>query len=305
MSAGITAFPGILAGDMPLLNVAGGMITTGRVFFADSNTGNATASGRSPDRPRNSIQNCITSQSCRANKGDVIFAMPGHVETISAAGSLAFSKAGVRVFGLGVGLTRPILNFTATAGTIEVDAADCGLFNCILRADISAVAVGVNIDAAGFEMAYCYSTYVDTGDDFVITVDATSAVRAYIHHNYFTTEITAGADSGVKMTASDFIRIHDNEFHGQWAKAPIVGETTLSSNVSIVRNIIFNADTSVYNGIDMGALSSTGVVASNRVTALYATAVAKIFRDGTTTYHDNTWVNAVSERGIPLGTTPT
>lgn len=303
MSQGITAFPGILAGDMPLLNVAGGMITTGRVFFADSNTGNASASGRTPDRARNSIQNCMTL--CRANKGDVIFAMPGHVETISAAGSLTFSKAGVRVFGIGVGLNRPILNFTATAGTVEMDSANCRLSNVILRADISAVVVGINVDAANCEIDHCYSTYVDTGDDFVVLIDPASVAGAYIHDNYFTTEITAGADSVVKMTASDFIRIHDNEFHGQWAKAPIVGETTLSLNVSILRNTVFNADTSVYNGIDMGALSSTGIITDNRVTALYATAVAKIFRDGTTTYHNNTWVNAVSERGIPLGTTPT
>ena len=65
-------------------------------------------------------------------------------------------------------------------------------------------------------------------------------------------------------------------------------------------NVIYNSDTSVYNGIDVGTLSTTGIVANNRITALYATTLTKIFRDGDLTSMDNFFANDVSERGSIL-----
>ena len=268
------------------------------VYFVNSVTGTNAANRGSRDEPLASFDYAVGL--CTASKGDVIVGLPGHVETISAAGSLTMDIAGVTIVGLGNGLNRPILDYTAAAGTVEMDAAHTRITNCIFRANVTAVLIGVNVDADYCEIDHCYSTFDATGDDFVILFDVTTVSHTYMHDNYFRTEVTAGADSCVKLTAASFARIHNNEFTGQWAKAPIVGETTLSLSISILGNVIFNADTSVYNGIDLGALSSTGIVAENRVTALYDTAVAKIFRDGLCTFHLNSWCNAVSERGAQV-----
>lgn len=268
-----------------------------KTFFVDSahpQANNSASQGQSPDVPFSTIHYAVTR--CTAGVGDVIYAAPRHVETISAAAALTIDKAGVEVVGIGFGTYRPTLLYTATAGTVELDAT-CRLENLIFKASISAVAVGINVDADHVEITRCFETFDETGDDFVILCDVDTVNHAWIHHNHFTTEIAAGADSGVRLDTAHWARVEDNDFHGQWAKAPIVGEGALSSNLRILRNAIFNADTSVYNGIDIGALSSTGLIAGNRVTALYATAVAKIFRDGLCTFHDNSWANAVSERG--------
>ncbi len=268
------------------------------VFFVNSVRGTDAASRGSRDEPLATFDYAIGL--CTASRGDVIVGLPGHVEPMTAAGSCTMDVAGVTIVGLGNGLNRPIFDYTNTAGTLEMDANNTRVTNCIFRANVSAVAVGVNVDADYCEFDNNYQTFDATGDDFVILLDITTVSHAYVHDNYFRTELIAGADSSVKLTAASFCRVHDNEFHGVWAKAPIVGETTLSLDLSIQRNIIHNEDTSVYNGIDIGALSSTGIIAENRVTALYVTAVAKIFRDGTCNFHRNSWCNAVSERGAQL-----
>ena len=44
---------------------------------------------------------------CTANRGDVIYVMPGHSETIGAAAAVDFDVAGITVIGLGRGALQP------------------------------------------------------------------------------------------------------------------------------------------------------------------------------------------------------
>lgn len=294
----LTAFPSILAGDMPLLNVHAAMLTSGKVFFVDSVTGSNNNDGRDPGRPFATINHAFANGKVRANMGDMVFALPGHVETISAAGSLTLSVAGVRVFGLGQGRTRPVLDFTATAGTVVVSAANCRLSNFIVRANVSAVVLGIDVNANDFEFDNNAFSFDATGDDFVTMLDVTEVDRTYIHDNSFFSENAAGGAEAINLTDTEDVRIMTNVFRGNWSDAIIQCTTTLSARLIIHGNIGYNSDTSNYNGIDTGTLSTTGIVSNNRITALYATAVAKIYRDGDLTSHDNFWANDVSERAV-------
>jgi len=272
----------------------------GNWFWVDSGDptpGNATERG-SFEQPLQTID--YANGLCTADNGDLIIAKPGHVETISAAGSDTFDISGVTALALGNGITRAMFDFTATAGTVNITANNVHLAGFAMRANISAVAVGINVDAHHVELDHLFSFFDATGDDFVITVDIDAFDYAYVHDCWFTTEITAGADSGIRLDDTHFTRIERNTFVGQWAKAAIINEGALCLQCLVKDNIIFNADTSVYNGIDFGTLSSTGMVVGNRVTAMYDTAVAKIFRDGDLTFHDNSWANATNERGATL-----
>lgn len=272
----------------------------GNVFFVDSGASNAADATNAGTRSQPFATIDYAVGRCTAANGDVIVALPGHTETISGAGSLTMDVSGVTLVGLGNGLNRPVLDFTNTAGTIEMDAANTRITNCIFKANVSAVVVGINVDADYVEIDNCFSTFDATGDDFVMLMDIDTVNHAYIHHNLFTTEVTAGADNCIRLDTAHWARIEYNEFNGQWAVAPIVAATALSAKIIIRDNVIHNSDTSVYNGIDMAGLSCTGIAANNRVTALYATTLTKLIRTGDLTWHNNSFANDVSERGSTI-----
>ena len=128
-------------------------------------------------------------------------------------------------------------------------------------------------------------------------IDITAFDRTKIHDNVFETENAAGAVECINLTDTEDVMIYDNIFRGNWSDSVIEFTTTLSIRVVIRNNVIYQSDTGVYNGIDTGTLSTTGIVADNRVTALYATTLQKVYRDGDLTSMNNYWANAVSTRG--------
>ena len=105
-------------------------LTTGNIFYVDSGqttTGGTTASfGRNPDSPFTTLASALAQ--CTAANGDMIFVMPGHAETLTAA--LNLSTSGVSIIGLGNGDNRPIFTLTATAAPLwNVRAHDIRISN--------------------------------------------------------------------------------------------------------------------------------------------------------------------------------
>jgi hypothetical protein len=91
---------------------------------------------------------------CLASRGDIIMVMPGHTETVSAAGSIACDVAGVAIVGLGSGSLRPTISFTtATAATITVSAANVAVKNVLISAAFADVAAAFTLTTAtGFTL---------------------------------------------------------------------------------------------------------------------------------------------------------
>lgn len=83
---------------------------------------------------------------CAQARGDIVFVLPGHYETISAATIATLRTSGVAVIGLGIGNLMPTFNFTTAAtANIPISAANVSLQN--LRfianfADITSVFTG-------------------------------------------------------------------------------------------------------------------------------------------------------------------
>ncbi len=78
---------------------------------------------------------------CVANRGDIVFIKPGHVESVIAAGTIALDVAGVAVIGLGYGSNRPTFNFTTiSSASIKVLASNISIQNCLFRSVIAACA---------------------------------------------------------------------------------------------------------------------------------------------------------------------
>src|SRR4051794_33987941 len=93
----------------------------GNVYFVQSthtNKGDTAGRGRTPDAPFATIAYAVGQ--CTANQGDLIVALPGHVETCTAAGTVTVNKAGVTILGIGTGRLRPrVLYTTAVAASFD------------------------------------------------------------------------------------------------------------------------------------------------------------------------------------------
>jgi len=280
----------------------GGQFTTGNIFFVDSGTGSNSNDGTDVDHPVATVDYAVGL--CTANNGDIIYVFPGHNETIVSATSLVVDVAGTTIIGLGQGRTRPMLDFDNTAGSLELDAASCRFSNMILRASVTSGVIAVNVDADEIEFDHCLFTYEATGDDFITTMDIDAVDYAYIHDNVFLTEIGgAGTATCIRMDDAHNMRIENNLFSGTWTGAVIFCAGALCNNLIMMNNVIYNSDTSSYNGIDMGTLSTTGISAYNLIMTLYDTTLAKVYRPADLMGWHNICVNAVSEKGIDLPAT--
>ena len=67
---------------------------------------------------------------CRANRGDTIIALPGHVENVVTTPTF---KAGVSIIGIGNGDERPTFTWTATASQWSIAVANVSIQNCIMN----------------------------------------------------------------------------------------------------------------------------------------------------------------------------
>lgn len=91
---------------------------------------------------------------CTQGRGDIVFVLPGHAESIPNATTLVMACAGVAVIGLGAGNMRPRLTFTtATTANIPLRAADMSIQNVLVLNNFADVAsnfteIGASVTAS-------------------------------------------------------------------------------------------------------------------------------------------------------------
>lgn len=242
--------------------------TVGNVFFVSSvasGRGDTPSNGRDPQTPFATLDYAIGQ--CTASNNDVIYCMPGHVETVTAAAGLALDVAGVSVIGMGRGSNRPKINFTTAVGaSMRVSAPNCLVQNLLFTGGIDALTNPVDIRAADFTMASCETRDV-TGQatDFIVTTSA--ADRLYITDWVHAGATAAGADTALSIVGGDGIVIEDFSIFGNFAVAAIENVTTACTNLTIgggpgVNYIQNSLDNAAVVGITLVA-TSTGHVGPN------------------------------------------
>src|SRR5712692_3570137 len=144
----LAGYPSLLAGFGPPFLSVSPQVTTGKMFFVSSVVGKANNDGTDPLFPLATLTQALTK--ARASKGDYIVLLPSHAETLTAAGSITISKAGISVFGLGVGAQRPTFTFsTATTASFLVNAADFKMYNVIGVSGVNLLTQPFDIEASG------------------------------------------------------------------------------------------------------------------------------------------------------------
>lgn len=220
--------------------------STGRRVFVHSGTGsNASGYGGDPDTPFASLAYAFSSDTVTADKGDVVYLMPGHTETVIAAGTITADIAGVRVVGLGQGNVRPVISFTTiNTASLLVSADDLTLENIIFdMTGVDALANPLHIQAAGCTIRKCEFELADSSGQATSGIVTTaSANDLVIEDCYFFGSGDAGTACAIDLVGGDSIVIRRNRIVGAYTTTigGIRSATTATTNLTVEDNVIDN-----------------------------------------------------------------
>lgn len=169
---------------------------------------------------------------CVANRGDIIYVMPGHIETVATAAAIALDVAGVAIIGLGVGSLRPKLNFTATGATMTMSAANCSIKNILFTGGIDAVVAPLRISAADCTVEGCEMRDV-TGQmtDGILTTAGADRLKILKHVHKGDT--AAGTNAAIAIVGGSDIEITAEVLDGNFAVGAIDIRTTATTNLYV------------------------------------------------------------------------
>lgn len=274
-------------------------ITTGEIFFVDSNTGtDSSGYGRNPDAPFATIDYAIGQ--CTASKGDVIYVMPFHAET-KATAPITCDVKGVSIIGLGHGVTRPIITCSTAMDTVDVTANNVTIRNIEFAAPgIDAVTADINISGDYCTVQNCVfhgSTAALNKVAFItITATAADALIDNCRFHNLTVEMPGGI---VFEGACDRVEVRGCYFTDAIGfTGGCVNDGATATNLYIHHNIFCNkkADTVV---AEFGN-NSTGVCAYNCINGRNSTIAANWTLSTGMAYFENYVVEEVSKSGLLL-----
>ena len=227
--------------------------------------------------------------------GAYIFVASNHAENIG--GDTAINKAGMTIWGLGVGEARPKLTFDTSSDVLTHTVPNVKYKNIIFICSTQDTTVGITLDGASdgavFEDCEWRNT---TTSEFVSCVTFTAAAcddvrftRCKFINRTATHAATAAITNIVDVT--DNMTIEDCEFYGDWTLAAIWSDDA-DTNVKVLNNIVQNHSTGVH-AIEFSA-AALGTLAGNKC---YADTWGVVIDPGSLKCYNNYVSNAINESG--------
>lgn len=240
--------------------------TTGNIWFVDSGSAtgaDSVGAGRNPDKPFLTIDYAVGQ--CTANNGDVIVVMPGHAETVSAAGGLDLDVAGITIKGIGSGSDQPTVTLdTANTADVDVDAANITVENIHFIANFADIAAAIDVNADDFTLRKCRFSEAAANMNAKIWVqDAAAGGSDRITiEDCHCTDVDAANTHFVNFggTGTGHI-IRRNVLIGDWGSMAI-GGTGVVTFITVTDNVIYNAASDNDSCINI-ANTATGIVMRN------------------------------------------
>lgn len=295
-----TNFPnGVSSYGVPVLG-SGPVIPGGAVYFVSSVTGSNGNVGTDRDKPFATVDYAIGK--CAANKGDVIFILPGHAESLSAASAITCDVAGVSIIGLGNGSNRPTFSWAATAATWVVSAASVLISNIRCTPSIDEVVTMFSVSAAN--VTFDRVDHIDAGASiqtrqFLLTTAAADYLTIQNCRHVCITAAGA-AQKWIELVGTDFSRIVDNSF--QIVANAATGSELISGSTAVVyceiaRNLMQLIGATIDSVINL-VTGSTGIIADNRIASGTSVATgAAITGDGCFMFN-NLWADTATASGL-------
>jgi hypothetical protein len=230
---------------------AGGMFsvqdqsaTTGNIFFVDSGATYAAdelGKGQNPDYPFATIDYAVGQ--CTANNGDRIYVMPGHAETVTAAGGLDLDVAGISIIGLGNGTDTPTVTLTtADTADVDVDAANITIENIHFKSGFADIAACLDVNATDCTVRKCRFTEAADDQNFKICVLGAAAAasdRLIVEDCYVIQDDAANTHFVSLPGTSKGVIVRRNVIQGDFGTAAI-GAAGVVTFGTVVDNVIYN-----------------------------------------------------------------
>lgn len=245
--------------------------STGNRFYVDSGASNAKDTGGfgyTPDAPAATIDYLVDTDILTANNGDIIYAMPGHADTVSEAGGLAIDVAGVSIIGIGRGSAQPTITLdTADTATIAITVANTLFENIHFVANYQDIATAIILSTAADDCTFDGCRFTDLS----ATLNAKIWIQdgATTTSNRITIENCRAKAYGTANThflklagTGDGHIIRRNILMGDW-DTMCIGGAGVVTDCSVIGNFILNVVDTADTCINMAA-TATGICADNR-----------------------------------------
>ena len=229
-----------LNGSMVIDNMG---LSTGKRFYVHSGTGtDAAGYGYSPDLPCATVDYAIANL-CTASQGDIIYAMPGHAESLAADSAVDMDKAGITIWGLGYGASRPTFTCTAAAGDFKLATASSVIRNLLFLNDVDNSTGLLEVSAADcgiFDVEIREADGAKFADSLLITT--ASADRLTLKNIRIRGNAADGAVDGILLIGADDVVMENITIWGDFSKACIHLLTTPSLRGEYRDLYLYNED---------------------------------------------------------------
>ena len=195
---------------------------------------------------------------CRADRGDTIVCLPGHVESLAVANAWPV-VAGVTVIGLGVGDDRPTFTWTTAASTLLMSVNNFRILNCNLfvagpsPAVALTVAAPITVSATGCEISDCYIPWGWASNQIVgIGITTTAGAKRLKFNRNFCPAVVAAVPTTtfLRLTGCDNLLMDTSYISGP-------GSTTTIGPVQMLTTAMLNA--MITNSIFQNTLASSTI----------------------------------------------
>lgn len=269
----------------------------GKTFYVHSGTGSDDGrNGRYAKTAFATLAKAITMVA--ANQGDKIILLPGHAETLEAAGNIFnLSVAGVDVIGYGVGSLIPTFTLGHADATATISAANCYLGNVQILSSVADVAVGLTMSATSDNSIVEACTFRDSGAALELLVGISVAAAAHgvkLRGNNFRTTVAAGSTNAILAAAVTDLEVTGNSVYGKYSAGAMLSSGVLT-RATITDNFLVNAEAAI--GLALNGTTSTGILARNMIGGTTSIAAA-LTGDNAMWCFDNKVTGAAAASGL-------
>ncbi len=292
-SMGIPVFPQeVISGDVYWVGA-----TAGASWVAGSNS---VATAGEKETPFATIDYAIGK--CTASNGDMIYVLPGHTETVSAAGGITADVAGISIIGLGNGKLKPKITLSATASTIAVSADNVTFKNIEIVPGIADIVSVFYITGASCTLDGISCTTNSTYSIKSMVLTTATADYLTVCNGHFVGTVAPGATSiFFNLVGADQFKYFNNfsniVLSNHNTSCTIGGGTTASLNVEIFGNRIAQTGGTTQASSIIMYTACTGIICDNRIFT-GSTSLAGGLNPATCYCAENYIENAVAKSGI-------